>query len=449
MPKTDCLFITSSKARALQFSVYPYLGVGYLSSFLKQKNISSRLYDVDVKSSNINKLIRDISSYKPLVIGYSVMSISLPLFYRITKEIKKHFPEIIIVAGGPHITSDPAIVFEMGIDYGFVGQSEKSFPLFMEKIKQNNFDFGDVNGIVINKTRRTDKPAFYDVSQTDVIPDYSLYDLSKYQNIFYGRRWFTMITTSGCAYNCTFCKDPGKNKYKEYPLDLIKKQLKILVLDNNLKWISFVDDSFTYNRNRIIDLCNWILEEKLVFKWTCCTRADVLDQELIILMRKAGLHYAILGVEAGNEEIRKGINKNISSSLYVEIIKVLREEGARVLCSYVLGNPNESYKQIQETIKFSKKLKANYAQYYNMTALPQSPIFQYGLKEKVFSENAWADYMKGENDLPYYIPVGLELRKLKRLKLHAFLSYYLRPAKFFDLEMRLIKFFFDIGFRAK
>ncbi len=448
MTRTDCLFITSSKARAIQFSVYPYLGVGYLSNILKTKNISSRLYDVDVNKGNIKKLLRDIEDNKPLVIGYSVMSISLPLFYKITLEIRTRFPDIIIVAGGPHITSDPQIISEMGIDYGFTGHAEESFPAFMSKIKEGDFNFTDIKGMIIPDKSRFDKPILFDVSESDIIPDYSLYDLTKYQNIFYGRRWFTMITTRGCAYNCKFCKDPGKNRYKEYPLETIKQQIRFLVVEKKLKWISFVDDTFTFNRNRVIELCEWIKSENLSFKWTCCTRADTLDDELIKIMSSAGLHYAIIGVEAGNEEIRQGINKNISSSDYIKIINSLRENRVRVLCSYVLGNPNETYTQIGETISFSNKLNANYAQYYNMTALPQSPIFKFGIDENVFGEDIWTKYMKGTSDLPYYVPEGLNLKKLKRLKTFAFLRYYLRPIKFFDLGMRLTKFFFDIRLRS-
>lgn len=447
MTHTDCLFITSSKARAIQFSVYPYLGVGYLASLLELENITSRLYDVDVNKGRLSKLLKDIERNKPLVIGYSIMSISLPFFYKITSAIRQKFPEIIIVAGGPHVTSDPEIIKELGIDYGFSGHSELSFPAFMKKIKTGDSDFSQIEGMIIPDQNRFDKPVLFDVSKSDVIPSYKLYNLNKYQNIFYGRKWFTMITTRGCAYNCKFCKDPGKNKYKEYPLETIKQQLKFLVEENKLKWISFVDDTFTYNRSRVIELCEWIKAENLKFKWTCCTRADTLDEELIKIMSSAGLHYAIIGVEAGNEEIRKSINKNIASSEYIKIINILRSNNVRVLCSYVLGNPNESYKQIKETISFSNKLNANYAQYYNMTALPQSPIFKYGIDEKVFGENIWTKYMKGESGLPYYVPVGLKLRKLKNLKTSAFFRYYLRPLKFMDLGVRLIKFFFDVRVR--
>ncbi|MDD4217893.1 MAG: radical SAM protein [Bacteroidales bacterium] len=444
---TDCLFITSSKARAIQFSVYPYLGVGYLANLLKADNISSRLYDADINKSRIGKLLKDIEKNEPLVIAYSIMSISLPFFYKITTAIKENFPKIIIVAGGPHVTSDPGIIKEMGIDYGFSGHSEESFPAFMSKIKNGDFDFSTIKGMIIPAQNRYDEPVLFDVSQTDLIPDYSLYNLDKYQNIFYGRKWFTMITTRGCAYNCKFCKDPGKNRYKEYPIETIKQQLLFLVREKSLSWISFVDDTFTYNRDRVIELCDWIIAEDLKFKWTCCTRADTLDEELIKKMSSAGFHYAIIGVEAGNEEIRQGINKNISSAEYVRIINILRANKVRVLCSYVLGNPNESYSQIEETISFSNKLNANYAQYYNMTALPQSPIFKYGIDEKVFGENIWTKYMKGESGLPYYVPEGLELTKLKRLKTKAFIKYYLRPTKFFDLGTRLIKFFVDVRIR--
>ncbi len=441
MNKIDCLFITSTKEKSLQFSVYPYLGVGYLAAFLKKNNLSSAIYDTEIEKGKINKLIQLIRNKNPIIIGYSMMSIALPMFYRLTKVLRAHFPHIIIVAGGPHVTSAPEVIFEMGLDYGFRGYAENSFPKFIKLIKNNENNFSEIEGIVINKSRTISPPAFYNIADTDVMPEYNLYNIKRYQNIFYGRRWFTMITTRGCAFNCKFCKEPGMEKYREYPLILIQNQIKKLVVDFGLKWISFVDDSFTYNRKRIFELCHFIINENLKFKWTCCTRVDLLDEEMILLMRKAGLCFVIIGVEAGNEQVRKSINKNITNEEYINKINILKKAGVRVLCSYVLGNPAESYKQIQETIDFAKSLKADYAQFYNMTALPQSPIFLKGVEDQCVEFDAWNGYMRGERDIPYYIPASLDLRKLKYMRKRAFLMYYLRPNKFIDLGARLIKFF--------
>ena len=86
MSKTDCLFITSSRARALQFSIYPYLGVGYLTSALKNEGLTAILFDVDTNRGDLKKLFTLIDETKPLVVGYSIMSISLDLFYKISIE---------------------------------------------------------------------------------------------------------------------------------------------------------------------------------------------------------------------------------------------------------------------------------------------------------------------------------------------------------------------------
>jgi anaerobic magnesium-protoporphyrin IX monomethyl ester cyclase len=443
MEKVDCLFVTSSKTGLIQFSVYPYLGIGYLSTHLKKKNLISRLYDADLNNNSISNLLHQIETYKPLVVGYSIMSMSLPFFYKVTKEIKRKYPNQIIVAGGPHVTNDPQVVFELNIDYGFVGYSEESFPMFLDKLKNGDSVFDDVKGMIVNSTNRRDKPILFDVSSSFEAPDYSLYDIRQYQNISFGQNWFTVITSRGCAYNCKFCKDPGRNRYKEYPLDSIKEQITLIVESYNIKWLTFVDDSFTYNRSRVIDLCNWMIEQKFEFKWTCMTRADVLDVDLIQLMRRAGLEYVIIGVEAGNEEVRKKINKDISNELYINAVSGLRKAGIRVLCSYVLGNIEESYDQMWQTIKFSHKLSSDYAQYYNMIALPNTPIFNLALSEKKLNKTVWYDFMRLEAKLPYYIPVNISLTKIKRIKFYAFISYYLKPSRFFDLSFRFVKFYFE------
>lgn len=115
------------------------------------------------------------------------------------------------------------------------------------------------------------------------------------------------------------------------------------------------------------------------------------------------------------------------------------------MCSYILGNPGETYFDIKKTINFSLNLKADYAQFYLMTALPNSPIFFKGLNENVFDKNVWTEYMRGNHELPYYYG-DLDLKKLKKIQKKAFLKFYLRPKYFFDLLFRLFNFFVDTKF---
>lgn len=445
MTSTDVLFVTSSSGKALQFSIYPYLGVGYLSNLLKQNGFNTALFDTDLENSNIDRFEKFILKTKPLIVGFSIMSISLPFFYRIVPIIRKLFPGSLIVAGGPHVTNNPEIISELSIDYGFIGQSEECFIEFVKKIKNGDWDFSKINGMIIPSINRIDKPSSIDVSKFESLPDYTLYDIGSYRNIFYGKNWFTIITSRGCPFNCKFCKDPGKNKYKEYPLTQVQKQILFLVKEKKCQWISFVDDTFTFNRQRVIELCNWIITNDLKFKWTCCTRADTLDEDLIDIMQKAGLSYVIIGVEAGSEKVREQINKNISTSKYISVINYLKAKKIRVLCSYILGNPGETYFDIKKTINFNLNLKADYAQFYLMTALPNSPIFFKGLNENVFDKNVWTEYMRGNHELPYYYG-DLDLKKLKKIQKKAFLKFYLRPKYFFDLLFRLFNFFVDTKF---
>jgi|LSQX01.3.fsa_nt_gb radical SAM superfamily enzyme YgiQ (UPF0313 family) len=435
----DCLFITSSKTGLVQFSIYPFLGVGYLSSLLKQQNISTQLFDADI-NTKLSEILEVIETTKPLVVAYSIMSISLPFYYKLTRLIHSKFPKQIIVAGGPHVTNDPQIVFELNIDYGFVGYSEESFPLFMTKIKKGEKDFEDVKGLVIKATGRIDSPSFYDISDSYICPDYDLYDVKKYQNISYGKNWFTIISSRGCPGNCKFCKNPGKNKYKEYPIESIKNQIEILVKKYNVEWLTFVDDSFTYNRNRVIELCKWIIEQGFTFKWTCMTRAELLDTELILLMKQAGLDYVIIGVESGDEDVRKRINKFITNKVYCEAVSELRKNKVRVLCSYIYGNVDESNREMWQTIKFALKLNSDYAQFYNMIALPDTPIFKLAIKENKLSSDSWYKYMRSESRMPYYSSQSGKFFA-KFLKILSFFIYYAKPSRFFDLGFRFVRFY--------
>ncbi|HOY31904.1 MAG TPA: radical SAM protein [Bacteroidales bacterium] len=442
---TDCVFITSTDSKNLKLSVYPYLGVGYLAAYLKKINITSKIYDVDANSLNINKIIKLLHSDNPCIIGYSIMSNSLPFFYKLTSSIKKEFKKTILIAGGPHVTNDPQIIMDLGLDFGFRGDCEESFPLFCKMFFNNEEQFDSIPGIIINRNEEFsyNEPAYYDISISNVLPDYDLYNMDLYTNLVYpGVKWFSIITSRGCKYKCKFCSNYSQSKLRLYDLSIVKNQVLTLVKKYNVKWIAFIDDLFTYDRNRVIELCNFIIENNLDFKWSCLTRADEIDEDLLVIMKKAGLYNVILGVESGNENVRQSENKIIPVDQYKNIIALSKRIGVKTLCSYILGHPNETLKQINETLKFSRKIRSNYAQFFLMIALPGSAIFEIALNNGLLSKNEWSLYMKGIKKLPNFYPPEIQFFKIKALKIYAYFRFYFRPYNLIELITLLYKLFY-------
>ncbi|MGI6410235.1 MAG: B12-binding domain-containing radical SAM protein [Bacteroidales bacterium] len=437
----DVVLITSSSESLIKLSVYPYLGLGYLASELLESGFSVKLYDVDAERLNKKKIKRKLLADNPSFIGITVMTRSLPFVYKVVNLIKDINKETVIILGGPHVTSDPYIVNQMGLKYGLRGDSEKSFLNLINKLKNKNeiYDvpglvFFDEHNIIINEKTVLNK---IDVNLSNA---FKLFNLKLYCDIvFPGVKSFTLDTSRGCPYNCIFCSNHSKTKVRLYEIELVFRNIKILVNEYNVKWIAFVDDLFTFKRERVIKLCEKIIEENLKFKWSCLTRVDWLDRDLLIIMKRAGLENIIFGVESGSEEIRKLVNKNIPNNKYFEILSLCKELNIKTLNTYIIGNPSESYSDMLRTIIYSIKLDSDLAHYQLMSPLPGSPIFDTCIAEKVFDSEVWNLYMQKKIKEPFFYPKGKKFFFVRIIHLLAYILFYLNPKKFVVIIKNVLK----------
>jgi DNA processing protein len=126
-----------------------------------------------------------------------------------------------------------------------------------------------------------------------------------------------MIATRGCPGQCTFCFGSflGK-KIRMHSPDYLIEEIKYLQKNYGIKEILFYDDTFTTFREKVKEFCSKIIQQKIDITWVCFSRVDTIDEDTLKLMKKAGCHQIMYGIESGSEEILKNIN-NPPIVLYV------------------------------------------------------------------------------------------------------------------------------------
>lgn len=143
------------------------------------------------------------------------------------------------------------------------------------------------------------------------VPRHELFPLKKYTFPLGKDRVYTcMITSLGCPYKCSFCI-PGTMDFKLRDIDNCIEELRY-IRSLGIREILFQDSTLTVNRKHIVRLCKRMIEEKLGMKWICLSRVDNVDRELLELMKKAGCHSIQFGVESGDEDVLKDIQKGIT-----------------------------------------------------------------------------------------------------------------------------------------
>jgi magnesium-protoporphyrin IX monomethyl ester (oxidative) cyclase len=178
-----------------------------------------------------------------------------------------------------------------------------------------------------------------------------------------------MLTTRGCPYGCVFCSNHiimGR-KWRARSAENVVAEIEQIVKAYGIRQIDFLDDNIAFNRERLVTICNMLIEKRLNIEW--CTpngvRADALDSELLALMRKAGCQKILIAPESGVQRVVDDVLKKKQSLKCVEdVVSAAHKVGIKVGCFFILGMIGETKEDIKQTIQFAYKLRKLGAEYF-------------------------------------------------------------------------------------
>ena len=296
-------------------------------------------------------------------------------------QIKYSNPKVLLVVGG--IASDlnaDYIIKKDYIDIVCLGEGEETVYDICFAI-QRNIDFGKIKGIMyknkISEVVVTEKREInYDLDNLP-LPDREAFGLDYPQ--------WSIITARGCPFNCLFCSVPQicENKVRYRDIKKVYEEICYLHDKYGMRKFFMLDDTFTVNRKRTIELCSLMKQDNRDIQWTCVTRADTVDRDMLQFMKNAGCIQISCGIESANDDIQKIINKNLNINNALHNLKIAKEVGLRVRCSFIFGLPGEEEKHILQSIKFMCDLMPNEVQIYPYVPYKGTGIYEnansYGL----------------------------------------------------------------------
>ena len=189
--------------------------------------------------------------------------------------------------------------------------------------------------------------------------------------------------------------------------------------------VTFYDDAFTVNRERVMKICEELHTRKLDMTWDCGTRVDMVDRELLKTMHSAGCFAVWLGVESGSETILGAMNKRIKLSQTRLAYKTANDVGLMTIANTVLGFPGETEQTAWETIRFIKELNPDDVGFYVATPYPGTPMYDQVKK------NGWlriTDFDKYDTAGPTFETPWMSMDKLAEIRYKAYQQFYLRPS---------------------
>jgi radical SAM superfamily enzyme YgiQ (UPF0313 family) len=396
----------------------PPLGLALLASIIRREG-----YEVTIIDSTFNFSLDYVNSrldiFKPDYVCIYIDSLSFKYAISIAK--KERLKKRKVIFGGPHATLESDSIKEFA-DYIVVGESEDAI---IEILK------GKHNKKIV-KTKRPD------ISNLP-IPAYDLLEMNKYFKFWHlldsidpKIKGTSIITSRGCPYNCSFCQPVLEKIFgkgvRSRTVKSVIEELKYLKEKYSIQGVFFHDDTFTVRRRWVMDFCKALERENLELLWGINSRVDLLDEELLRVMYKAGLRVMHLGVETGSQRVSDEIyNKGIDLSKVPKTIETAEKIGISCLCFFMIGAPGETIKEINQTIKFARSLNCS-----EITATIATPLPGTYLYEKTKTNYAVTDDF---SNFDYYKNSAFKnpdvsFKRLKYLQKKLLFRFYTHPKRF-------------------
>ena len=306
---------------------------------------------------------KTISEYSPAIVGISTMTpnfISACNVARLAKEVDKN---ILVIAGGPH----PSIAGKEALsspdfDLCVKGEGEITLVEILKKIDAGE-SLSETKGIIYrsNGDLIENPPREYikDLSNLcfpyetapDVLKDFSLYPRQAFSNVFANR---------GCPYHCAFCGSRyiWSRHIRFRPINHLVEEIQHLQ-KMGVKTIYFCDDTFGVNKDWIFEACTAIRNHCKGLKWSCQIHAHVVDDDVLKIMKKAGCYKVELGIESGNNEILKRMQKHITIERALEACKKIKKNGLELHAYFMAGFPGENENTLNDTVRAIKQVKGH------------------------------------------------------------------------------------------
>lgn len=380
------------------FVPFPFF-LAYAAGVLKKHGHEVKVIDGIAENIDKGEVLKRLKFYKPELVFMEGSTPSIDSDLKYMALIKENC-DVITVLGGSHATALAEDLLKENSCLDYILMNEYDFTLEeLASALDKKITPGKIKGLCRREMGGVicSNEAPYVENLDDLPwPARELFPMSAYNEGLCERPNAPLMSSRGCPYNCIFCLWPqsfyGTRRYRFRSTSLVADEIEMLLKTYKPREIYFDDDTFTIHRDRVLEICREIKRRNLKFEWDCLGQVINMDRDLLAAMKEAGCNRIRYGVETGNDDILKRINKPITSSRIKEIFNLTKENGIRTHATVAFGLPGETNETMRETIKFILEINPDTVQFSMATPFPGTKFFELA-KEKGWLRNAdWPEF---------------------------------------------------------
>ena len=341
---------------------------------------------------------RTLEDVKPDLVGITALSVQYGAAVKIGQIVKEWRPDCPVVIGGHHVTYLPyeTMLGTPVFDLSVLGEGEVTF-LEVCRLYREGWrpDFENVLGVAYRKNGEVYiTPPRQLLSDLNALP-FPRRDINLYPETYSKQQLGGLIYGRGCPWNCRFCssKKFWQRRVRMRSPENCVKEINTLINHYGLRRFMFWDDAFSVRRKEIIEFATRVIESGERFTFTAATRADLIDQELVRLLHRAGCTELKLGVESGSPRVLEMIQKNLDLKVLREAVKIVKDGGINLGLFFMAGLPHETLDDLNLTFDLIKELNADNVAFNIFDPMPGSELYQEVIDLGLVPENAdWTKF---------------------------------------------------------
>ena len=419
------------------------LGLLYIEQAIRGAGHRVKVVDL-VFEYDLEYLTAYVEANKCDVAGIYAMSPMITNAYLAALIIKRAYPKARTVFGGPHPTLFPKEVLQNEcVDFIVQGEGEETIVELLRRIEEGQKVFGDIEGIAFKKHGEiVVNPRRKLIANLDGLPfpdRGALATREGYMNlagikVIFGMRTLNLIASRGCCFTCAFCQPAldiihgGKVRFRG--VNNVIAEMDDLRRNWKIQAIWFEDDIFTLNRDWLMKFCQAARKSLPGIFWSCNSRLDVVDEEMLLNMRQAGCLQIRYGLESGDQQVldsdfKKGINLSRVGSVF----EMTRSAGIKTYAYVMIGGKHESVASVEATKRFLREVHPDHVQLAITTPMPGTR-----LKEEMELDNTIIFKSREYKDIKLFERCNFDTPNLKAAEVEELYRGIFNAVHFFKLS---------------
>jgi anaerobic magnesium-protoporphyrin IX monomethyl ester cyclase len=412
----------------------PPLGMLYIATYLRENGIDVSIIDEAAQGYSLKDTVDWVKKENPDILGFSTCSSSGRKAALIAERVKQENTDIVTVFGNFYATFNAERILKK---YSFVdviirGEGEHT-SLELAKFLEKKGNLKNVFGINFRNNGQIistpDRPLIKDVDSLP-FPDREMLD-AEYHNTTAGlvvapKKFSSFVSSRGCVFKCRFCgcRRLARNLWRSRSVDNILEELHLLS-SQGYKQFLFVDDNFTLNPKRVIKLCQRLKKEKVDVEFFAEGRVDNCPQNMLQEMVRANCKMIYFGIENATQKVLDYYDKRTTPKQAEDATKKARKAGLDVIvASFILGAPNETRKEIQNTLNFAQKIQVDIPQFNILATFPGTDIWEELKMQGVLDEDKhWETGVL----VPEVSPDAVACEEIEQMIHDAYQRFFVRP----------------------